>query len=294
MTLPSYEKFDFRNAATVDRHVARPMQQWLENFSSIFAERWKSLSSTTIRIQQKPLRSDEFASATKQITSQSIGYPILLSDTKIPSLISISRSELLALLMEILGENLTEMPADRPLTANEFSLADCLFEEISVSIGESWLERTPLAIKLETADLQPHRSRLFAPKESVIKSFGSIHCAAGQANLFWILPRKPMETLLVPDRIKSPSEPASKQDLSQSIEQIPLEISIRLGEVELPMSRISELKPGDIIVLNQSISDPLTAEIEGGSIFQVRPGRVANRQAVKITRRTTSSSEFAK
>lgn len=77
-------------------------------------------------------------------------------------------------------------------------------------------------------------------------------------------------------------EAAGRQHLEPLVCELPVEISVLLGTIDLPFSQLARLRPGDLVILNQSVSEPLTALVAGEKKFQVWPGRVGSRPAFQI------------
>ena len=64
--------------------------------------------------------------------------------------------------------------------------------------------------------------------------------------------------------------------------EMPVEVSVRLGAAVLRVSQLAGLRAGDLVILDQPVSGPLTAAVAGETRFRVGPGRVGSKQAVQI------------
>ena len=60
------------------------------------------------------------------------------------------------------------------------------------------------------------------------------------------------------------------------------EIEVVLGRAHLGPTQLAQLTPGDVVVLDQRVRDPLVAIVGGKEVFRTWPGRVGARQACKI------------
>ena len=65
-------------------------------------------------------------------------------------------------------------------------------------------------------------------------------------------------------------------------QRLPFELRVRLGRAHLSLQQLSTLKPGDVLVLDQPVSEPLVGEIGGVEKFHLWPGRDGQRQAVQV------------
>ena len=74
------------------------------------------------------------------------------------------------------------------------------------------------------------------------------------------------------------------------------EVAIRLGSVQLSAPQLANLRVGDLVVLDQRVSDPLQATIANEPRFWGWPGQVGQRQAYVIdseVRRRQRAQEVA-
>ncbi len=59
-------------------------------------------------------------------------------------------------------------------------------------------------------------------------------------------------------------------------------MTVVLGTVELSLADLSRLSVGDVVILDQRVSEPLTAELAGQQKCAGWPGRVGTRQAFEV------------
>ena len=73
-----------------------------------------------------------------------------------------------------------------------------------------------------------------------------------------------------------------RDDLEKLVLCAPAELQVRLGKANVRLSRLADLKQGDIIVLDQRIEDPLVAELGGQPMFRGWGCRVGKQQVFQI------------
>lgn len=69
------------------------------------------------------------------------------------------------------------------------------------------------------------------------------------------------------------------------IESFPIDVGALLGQAELSMEAYSGLQIGDIILLDQSISDPLPILIEGEEALRGSIGLLETHKAILVTKK---------
>lgn len=92
------------------------------------------------------------------------------------------------------------------------------------------------------------------------------------------------------DRLQPPPVPAAalqpaidRAALSAALRDVRTICAVELGCTELALNELVELKPGDVIVLDRSIHQPLLARLpDGEAALEVHLGRHRNRYAVQV------------
>jgi flagellar motor switch/type III secretory pathway protein FliN len=109
----------------------------------------------------------------------------------------------------------------------------------------------------------------------------SLTTSLGSFSTHWIAPRSFLEEHLdcVFDDAADAPENTSLEMLAG---EIPVSIAVELGRKTVPLSRIRSLQEHDVIVLDQSIHEPLRILVEGAVKMAGLPGRSDNRQLIKV------------
>ena len=81
---------------------------------------------------------------------------------------------------------------------------------------------------------------------------------------------------------RSTTVAAAAPPIDAVVQALPIEIKVALGSIELPLAQLGHLQPGDVIVLNQRITDPLVALVNDTPKFRGWPGRNGSTLAYKI------------
>ena len=84
------------------------------------------------------------------------------------------------------------------------------------------------------------------------------------------------------DKLKAEAGPPESVRLPLLVEELPVEMTVLLGTVELSLADLSRLSVGDVVILNQRVSETLPALLAGEKKCKVWPGRIGSRQAFEI------------
>ena len=276
-----YQVYDFATSARVDRPLWLAFHNWMEKFAKLFVEHWPSISLTPIQATPLPIDAGEFEALQNGWKKPAYGVEVGFKDESTTGLLVIDRLELLRLLMDILGDSTGGELVDRELTSVEISLCEMIFEQSASVIGQSWPEQESLSFNVgETSD-QPKRSRMFAPDKDLLTSGLIIQLAESTVNLQLLLAKEETVKLLGVDeqaRMPNPNNRISEDKIAE----ICVRISAGLGSSELGMNELMSISVGDIIVLNQSVEDPVVMFANDEPVFRAWPGRIDQKQALKI------------
>jgi len=60
------------------------------------------------------------------------------------------------------------------------------------------------------------------------------------------------------------------------------DLSVELGTVNMPLGQVANLRPGDVLILDQRVNEPLKATVEGREKFRVWPGQIRSRLGIQV------------
>lgn len=280
--------YDFRKAGRIEESAGRYLRTWLTRTSASLQQRWSEICKTPITVAPEPLFAQAFSGFQEGCDPVSFGATMQLElgqpgTGSLQSQLLVSQVDMLALVLELLSEDLESKPELRELTSIELNLSELLMEQLSASLAESWLQKEQLQYKSGQLDRNPQRCRLFAPSEPVIVAGLSVQAKGGKSLFQWVLPRAGLtaavkELLGEPQR-KEPPKPANLRSL---LSEIPVDLVVKLGGTSVGMDELRELRPGTIIVFDQAIGSPLTAFLEDQPLFLGWPGRQGTKQAFQV------------
>jgi flagellar motor switch protein FliM len=78
------------------------------------------------------------------------------------------------------------------------------------------------------------------------------------------------------------SDPAQLARLKRNIHGVHVEVRADVGSVELPVSRVLDLRPGDVVELGQAVRDGVTLVVGETPAYRASPGRNGKLRAVQV------------
>lgn len=217
-------------------------------------------------------------------SDKAVTYRLKLADLPALSVIALPNPLAQILVGALLGEEATEWPVERDLTAGEQSVGEFLITSIANCMNEAWTGDDVIQMQIVEREQSLKRTRIFKFKEPFVVCRSTIRTPFGSAHWTWMLPHEYLTHLFGAVR---PPEPAAAETTRQQLESLARDMStevvVRLGGVQLSAPQLASLRVGDLVVLNQKTTEPLRAMVSGKPRFLGWPGRVGNRQAFELS-----------
>jgi flagellar motor switch protein FliM len=281
--------FDFRRPNKFSRDHVRALQIVNETF----ARQTGTILSTTLRaVSTMTLSSvdqmtyDEFVRSVPNPTVMAI---LSLEPLNGAGILQIPMHLAMAIIDRMLGGSGTGTFPSRPLTEIESTLMRTIIDRALAELAysfESLVELEPAIVQFES---NPQFAQVAAPSDMVVVStyeariggeLGMIRLCLPFSSLQPVLERAVTHSLFA-DR--SAGDPAViRHALTDRIEQVPVEVSVRFGSVTLTSAEIVGLREGDVLPLHHKIDDPLTLTAVGQPLLRATPGKRGKRLAVMI------------
>jgi flagellar motor switch protein FliM len=279
----SIEHYNFHKPGRLAGDLEHRLMAWLGDACSMAPDKWSEHFPFPIELTVRALRTERPQEALAQLPESVVAYRAMLG--AMATLVVLPRPLVLALVAGILGDTVEKLPEDRELTSVEDSLCEFLFQQLFVAmLGESWPGAQPLTFGLGPRELLPRWTRMFALEEKVLVTTFKLHGSFGEAEWRLISPQKALLEQFALDGLTGPFAPRAtpRPQLEALVREMPIDVAVTLGTLNLPIHQVTRLRPGDLLVLDQLVSEPLTASAGGVQKFRVWPGRVGARQACAI------------
>jgi flagellar motor switch protein FliM len=191
-----------------------------------------------------------------------------------------------------LGGKSEQTNVNRSLTEIDQLLLRGMVEHMLNDIKGAWGKMVSLEPGLEDTTVNYHWVQMVMGSERVmlIAFELSIQNVTGTMNIyipFTML--KPIANLLNPyiwiaGQKERPSGSPENAIAVENISEVALPVRVMLGNAELSFSDLIDLQSGDIITLDQPISNDLNVQVAGRTRFKAQAGKKGNHLAVQITR----------
>ena len=207
------------------------------------------------------------------------------------SMITMSQSIAFAIIDRLLGGQGDTYEVDRDYTDIELSLIEKIIRQMSVLLQDAWsnvYELKPQFMRLESNSRQ---NQLVSPNETVVIIMLNVKIRDVEGSISFCMPYIILEPILehLNTRYLFTERKASddnliqnKKNLINSLRAIPIELKAVLGTSHLSLREIMELQLGDVIELDQKITEKAIVMSNNSSWFLGTMGCYKNHKAIRV------------
>ncbi|MBW3543285.1 MAG: FliM/FliN family flagellar motor switch protein [Planctomycetes bacterium] len=285
VTETDVETLDFYKAIRLKSGLNDRLSEWLVDFCAIFSEALARQLPFGVAIGLDSVHTARPERALDGVPDTAIGYRVVVGSHDTETLVVLARPLARGLINGLFGEKELEVQPQGDLTAAELTVLKYLMEILSGAVTECRIDAQQIPALARKEVFNMHRVGVFRPGDNVVVCKLHMEGAFGRHDWFWLIPYRLLAELFEPEKrpgeVQSPEQRAS---LEMLVQHMRTEFYTRLGRVRLNPQQIRSLKEGDLVILDQRVSDPLPTLIGGEETYAAWPGRVGNRQAVQIAR----------
>ena len=275
--------YNFQKPGPLASALDQQFAGWLKTACALATRHWIKELPAGLEVHFHSSDSERAQSALGELPDGTFGYRIALHD-RLTTMVAWPRPLILGMIGALQGASTGELPADRELTLVEESLFEFFLKDLLLpSFVETWSGRVPIRPVLGPKVDNPRWSRLYAADDSLVVTRFLMRGSFGEQAWAWLVPKKGLlESLL---READPAENAGasqQQRLEALVRELPVDVAVTLGTVDLNLSELAHLRVGDVIVLDQPIHQPVKASVADQPKLSGWLGRLGNRQAIQI------------
>jgi flagellar motor switch protein FliM len=161
------------------------------------------------------------------------------------------------------------------------------------SYREAWNYLLTLSLKIEALDSNPQFIPRIIPLDQIV-AFVTCELKVGDMSgvMNFCLPYQVLQQVgtQLSDFQWSPSITAGRgmteQDiamLARNVERAPVDVRVELGKTVVSLRDLIALQPGDLVMFDKSVTEPLTARVNDREKFKVFPGVNRDKLAVRVS-----------
>lgn len=284
------KKYDFKNPQKIAKEQLRTLEIINENFGRFFQNYLSGylrvpVKSTILSVDQ--LAYSEFTNA---ISNPAFLNIINFEPLNGQILIDISTNLVYTIIDRLLGGDGSEIQEARLFTEIELSLMNSIMKKIMPLLKEAWTDVVEINPKLERIEVNPQFAQIIPYNETIVLITMNLDIGQKEGMMNICIPYLVIEPILEKLSAKywfsSTREELSPKDVLQIRNRIlntKVDVKGELGTTIVKVNEILNLQKGDVIKLDNRVSEKAKIRIGSNVKFIGDIGVSNNKMAIKIT-----------
>lgn len=291
--------YDFKRALRFSKDQIRSISRIHENYARLLTTFLSSQLRTYVHIEVTSVDQVPFEEFIRSISSLTVLNIYSMNPLKGNLVMEINPNIAYGLLDRILGGQGTTVAKNNNLTEIEVLLLTQIFEKATSNLKDAWASLIEIDPVLEEFEENPQFIQMVSPNETVVivSMAASIGETTGMINI--CIPHTLLEPVIPKlsahywmENITKERDEEAYSKLTENLRSTIVDVNAILGETNISINEFLDLANGDVLALNQQISEPLTMLVNNEAKFFVQPGEFKKKLAVQVLEEMTKEDSY--
>ena len=281
-------EYDYRGGSEFDPGVIEDLEGLHKAFCRQLSRQLGHLLQVPVGVGHRSTDEVPYISYVRSLPSPTVLGVIGLNPTSARVVADLPNHLGFAFLDILLGG--TGRPTEfRAFTDLEGSILGMALQPVAASMTAAMEPAAAVNSEILTIQAHPSISGLFEPNEPAIVLSFDIRIDTMQPTegiLSICYPRSALEQLFSPapsDEVELTVQAPINPEVLDPLSAVPIEIRARLNASPISLLELSELQPGDVVVLNHKANEPVTISAGGHDLLEGSVGQHNNKVALSVT-----------
>ncbi|MEA1975017.1 MAG: flagellar motor switch protein FliM [Bacillota bacterium] len=296
-------KYDFKRPDKFAKEQLRTLENIHDNYSRLLNNFLSGYLRTFTEVDLLSTQSLIFNEFSNSVSNPAILGIVKLEPLEGEIIIELSSDVVFTMIERVLGGNEKDNSdsVSRTLTEIEISLLKSFLNKFLKLMKDSWENIIELNPKLVDIETNSQFAQIASPTESIALITLNIKINNSEGMMNICLPHKVIEPILpnlssklwFSDISKKPITEDQKSFLKKQLSKSSLDVKAVIGATDISVKELLNVRPGDVLILNRKISEPIDIFIDEQLKFKAIPGKNKNRVAVKIQKSLKKGDEYS-
>ena len=295
-----FEIYDFKRPERVSTDQIRSIEMMHDNLARKLGASLSAYLRTIVDVKLAPAEQLTYQEFLMSIPNPTCFNLLTCDPLDGQIVLEINPSIVFPIVDKLLGGSGHAYIPDREMTDIEWRLIGHVTSETLKFLKESWQPIMEIDFRLSGRDTNPMIQQIVPPNEVVVLLCFEIKMgeATGMLNLcipFPVIEPKISEFSTIQTWFQTRRTADMKyenQKLNDGIKDAPIESVAYLARTSMTMRQLLRLKPGDILLTDKDVTDPLLLKIAGKPKYWVEGGQHRKFKAVQIKKKAEIDDEL--
>ena len=223
-----------------------------------------------------------------QQTDSSAIYVLKMPPFELPVLVTVTTGMLYGAVDRILGGSGRLQEEREDFTLAEYTVADAFVGPCIDKVCAGMEELAKFTWEVEERFCNPTMAQILPGQDVILAVHFQVSGEFLAGDMRVVIPFGALEPYLHlvemgPGSAYRMSPGALKETTSKLMQRVPVELSVLLGQTEVPLRQLLQLEVGDVVTLPTRVGEPLVAPVEGRPKFRGQIGRQGTALGFQVT-----------
>ena len=289
--------YDFRHPARVSKDQLRTIQNLHDNFARLLSATFSTLQRSVIEITLVSVDQITYSEFIMSLSSPSCTYVFRMEPLDGVAIIDFSQSVVFSFVDRLFGGRGSSITSEREITWIEKSVMNNIINRTLRDLERTWERIIPLESSVEMLETNPEFVQVVPASETVVLISFELKSdnVNGLINLCYpYITIEPIALRLGGQNLVSSAKEIPKEELLKNRKRIELFdtlIRVNLGEAEVKVRDLTNLRVGDVLTLDTRLNDDVEIFVENEMKFYGHAGHLGKHRAVEIISRVIETME---
>ena len=282
--------YDFKKTNRFPKESMYILESVYSNYARLLTNTLSARLGSQINVQIESISQMKYIDYTLQNLNDGVTSVFTMEPLQGSFFLNIHNSLAFMCIDSICGGSIGYKPINREYTEIEKKLLSILIGYFLDPLKKSWQDYIKLSPTFKSLEFNLFNLQYIGDDESIAAV--DITIQVGENNYYpisYILPYRSIESILEnfskiinPDQQTVSPTKESMASIENQLKSSEIEMKVILGKTNLEISKISQLKVGEVIPLTSKVNDLLPLVTEDSTYFYVQPGMCSNKLAVQV------------
>ncbi|PWI58195.1 flagellar motor switch protein FliM [Sulfoacidibacillus thermotolerans] len=293
--------YDFKRAMRFSKEHLRTISRIYEHYSRLLANYLSAQTRTVVQITVTSVDQVPFEEFVRSIPSVTVIHVVDVQPLGGKFLLEMGTDLSFATLDRLFGGTGRSTIEGHKLTEIDTMVLERLFSRSLSTLTTAWSGIADLKLSYDSLEINPQFIQIVNPNDIVLVvslsvTMGSVH---GMINV--CMPHVVLESVMPRLSARFAFSGTSHADseanrgkvelLAKHMDRVAVVMTAELGRTEIQVNDLLNLQIGDVLTLDQAISEPLAIRVGDEVKYRGFPGKVRGHYALKITQVVEEGAE---
>ncbi len=171
----------------------------------------------------------------------------------------------------------------RPLTMIEESVIGVVLSTIMEDVNMCWSKLAKLEWSIEKMEMDVKSLQLVPITELMLSINFAVSGDLGNGTIILCIPVASLEMIMIKSKLEKTDRQNEIAVIESVVREVDLDACVVLGTTQLSLHELLSLKPGDVVRLDNKITEDLCLNIKGKTKHRGKPGVVGKKLAFQVS-----------